>query len=178
MVVCESNYAIPKWCEWVDSHKDFTRLVSDYLCIKRIEKVKGRTLPTIARMLMRDSNELIPEVWGRIAFMDVVQKCLRDGGRVKGRPSIDDIQTGWRGVLAVAKVLQPKIILVSGANCVLDVCPDMQCACSVCCPILDEHSHGRIGTIPVLFIPHPMSRGFSYIEWRKMLRSAIPNVFV
>lgn len=177
MVVCESNYAEPKWCRWVDSHGDFTRLVSDYLCIKRIDKVKGRTLPTIARMLMNNYEDSIPDVWGRIAFMDVVQRCLKDEGRKKERPNAEDVQTGWLSVIAVAKVLEPNFILVAGANRALNGLPNIRCSCPSCCKITEDHSHGVVGSVPVLFVPHPMSRGFSYCEWRDQLKESIPQLY-
>lgn len=179
LVVGESNYADSDWVSVVERDIDFTRKVSDYLCIKREEKQKGRTLPTIARMLRREDDEDVRDVWRRIGYMDIVQRCLTDYGDRKERPQIEDLKSGFRCVSKVIDVLKPRLVIFSGSNSVLDVVPELKVGCSKMCPKRNEsgHAHAMIGKVPVLLLPHPVSFGFSHYEWRKFLRESFPAFF-
>ena len=40
------------------------------------------------------------------------------------------------------------------------------------------HAHAMVGKVPVLFLPHPVSFGFSHYEWRGFLKDLFPAVFL
>ena len=189
LVVGESNYAESDWCKFVDCDKLFVRKVSDYICIRRCNKKKGRALATIARMLspLGVRGDEVPVGWRRIAYMDIVQRCLEDYGNKKlERPKMTDRIDGWKCVASVIETLRPKLVILMGKPAVAMIkksFPDLICPCPDCCAMQGDEGHlharidnGRGGLVDVVVIPHPTSHGFSHPAWKNFLTDSFPDV--
>ena len=200
LVIGESNYAngdsgsTPDAArKAVDGNEHFTECVVSRFCINRCKR--NPTFDGITKVLRDDlKKDLLTvgrQTWGRIAYMDVIQKSMR--GKCKGwkdfkdrsRPTKEMWTPGWKAVLKVIEILKPGFLLFVGAGVANHFSNKyMQDGYKA-----EMKADGKIGRhiwregalilpsglkVKVCVIPNPgRAQGFRPDEWRKKVRRYI-----
>lgn len=197
LIVAESHYSNKEDPSEAEAHKNrlYTRKVVAEYPISGAEasgwrnnggRSKNPTFDNLHRLLVSDAlNSDIPKrafLWRNLGYMNIVQRPMWYPPKgSKERPNQNDMETGWRVVAEIIRILSPRLCIFAGLEASKSFNSEMKRLgithdpVKICEKI--GSSYPRFAScspagepVPLVFIQHP-SKYFSWKSWQTFVFS-------